>query len=47
MAIPEHAQALLRGGWAGESLLPHAWAHYVTSIYLTEGGRGPAATATL
>ena len=34
VAIPEHAQALLRG-WAGQPLLPGDWAHDVTSTYLT------------
>jgi hypothetical protein len=34
LAVPEHAQALLRG-WAGEHLLPRPWAHDVATTYLT------------
>jgi hypothetical protein len=34
LAVPEYAQALLRG-WAGQHLLPREWAHDVTTTYLT------------
>jgi hypothetical protein len=34
LAVPEYAQALLRG-WAGQSLLPREWAHDVAATYLT------------
>ena len=34
LAVPEYAQALLRG-WAGQYLLPREWAHDVTATYLT------------
>jgi hypothetical protein len=34
LAVPEYAQALLRG-WAGQSLLPRQWAHDVAATYVT------------
>jgi hypothetical protein len=34
LAVPEYAQALLRG-WAGQHLLPQGWAHDVAATYLT------------